>query len=308
AVEKYLSKIEHLYDQTINNIKKGEITENDITILKIFLYFQFIRVPIFMSMMQKSFSQVAKWVDDFSRNSDASEEVIDLSKKLIIGGISKDNVILNQASLIFSNNTGQDFLTSDNPVVRKIINWRQTSNLIGRDFLISTYDNSIEKPIFYMPISSNLAFISCDFLDKSGVLDRENGQIYVNQLNIQMCLNADKSVYAENRSPLIDQNSFINHLDNCRIKKNGDFTKIITESDIYYLSDIYDLNREKFKITFKTKNNNFLEAISKGSEIKLIEIHAQHEESGMREAKITSLNKTTGEVIIESNFKPIQKL
>ncbi|HBD7188270.1 TPA: hypothetical protein KKW68_000125, partial [Legionella pneumophila] len=83
---------------------------------------------------------------------------------------------------------------------------------------------------------------------------------------------------------------------------------IITESDIYYLSDIYDLNREKFKITFKTKNNNFLEAISKGSEIKLIEIHAQHEESGMREAKITSLNKTTGEVIIESNFKPIQKL
>ncbi|WP_133140249.1 DUF4238 domain-containing protein [Legionella genomosp. 1] len=160
VVEKYLSKIEHFYDQTLNNIKKGEITENDITIFKIFLYFQFIRAPSFMSMMQKSFSQVAKCVDDFSGNNDATEEVIDLSKKLIIGGISEDNVILNQASLIFSNNTGQAFLTSDNPVVRKIINWRQASNLIGKDFLISTYDNSIEKPLFYMPISSDLGLLS----------------------------------------------------------------------------------------------------------------------------------------------------
>ncbi|WP_133140248.1 hypothetical protein [Legionella genomosp. 1] len=140
------------------------------------------------------------------------------------------------------------------------------------------------------------------------MLDRENGQIYVNQLNTQMCLNADKSVYAENRSPLIDEKAFINHLDNCRVKKNADFTKIITESDIYYLSDIYDLNRENFKITFKTKNNSFLEAISKGSEIKLIEIHTKHAESGMIEAKVTSLNKTTGEVIIESNFQPKQNL
>jgi hypothetical protein len=36
----------------------------------------------------------------------------------------------------------------------------------------------------------------------------------------------------------------------------------------------------------------------------IIIIRTLHNESGMREAQVTSFNKNTGEVIIEPNFKP----
>ncbi|HHN3503385.1 TPA: DUF4238 domain-containing protein [Legionella pneumophila] len=303
-VEKYLSKVECLYDKSVTNIKTGKINESDIEIIKIFAYFQYIRSLSFQAMMQNAFDQNARWVDEFNGNDDATKEVIDISKKMITTGISEDNIIINQPCLIFLNNTKQNFLTSDNPVVHKIINWRQTSDLIGEHFLTKSYDNSIEKPMFFMPITSTIAIVSSEFIERSAELDKESGLIYVDRLNIQMCLNSEKYVYAENQEPLLDQKSYIDVLDKYFSMQESSVAKIITKDDIYFIDDIYDLNREHFKITFKTRNNHFLNNIAEGTEIKLIEIHTPKGNSGMRDAKIISYNNVNGEIIIEPYFKP----
>lgn len=159
-------------------------------------------------MLQEGVDKAAKWADEFNGNNELKNDTIDLAKKLIISRPPENNVIFKNPCMLLLNHSKQIFITSDRPVLHKLINYRDACLLFGKEFLTDDINNSIEKPLFYLPITPRLAFISLEFLNSNAHLDEKNSLERVDRLNLLMCLHANQYVYSSSKSPLSNEKHF----------------------------------------------------------------------------------------------------
>jgi len=164
-IENYLSSVERDYSKNIKQIIKGELNNENISFLSYYVILQIMRVDAFIDMFQGTVDKVAGWMDDFEVKDNYKTALKDISKRQLatvdLGGL------IHPHAVIIYNETNFPFITSDNPVVRRKVNITDALKIIPRKFLAEKVNESIEFPLFFLPISPWVAFISCEIINES---------------------------------------------------------------------------------------------------------------------------------------------
>jgi hypothetical protein len=302
-IEEYLSKIENYYSKTLRHLKTGNFSNEILSIISYFTSLQYMRVEPFINMMQGSFDQIAKCMDDFSGNNDATIEVENITKKMLMK--FEHGKILHTHSIIIYNTTNFPFLTSDNPVQRRQANIDDLTILLGEQYLETTQSKSIEKAFFYMPLTPKLAYVSCELIKKElkGSILSLADLNCIFGINYHSVRNAHENVYSSIIKPFKGEKNLSEFIFNDAIKDSGYSAKIYTKND-RFIFPIADYNTTNELIEFTTDSLDFHNSVSVGEDITLVEIFDNGRNCrGMRGCTIEAIIPTTGKYTIAPKIK-----
>jgi len=236
-IEKYLSTLESQYTKTLKSILNKNISKEDILFITYFTLIQLMRVEKHSKHFQNSMDEISLMVKNI-QGIDIDEETKDISKKMLLnfGDIKEDNIIYEQGVHLLENNSKLDFITSDSPVVRRMLHIDELQNIFNtipleyNDYLLNT-----ELVLFFFPLTPKIALLATRFLkseDNSIQYIDISSNIPILQLNLLSYKNAYKNIYSSTENP------FGKELE-LEIKKSntnyiGFWCKIYTSKNRYY--------------------------------------------------------------------------
>jgi hypothetical protein len=302
-VEEYLSKIENHYSKTLKLLKSGFFSNNILSLMSYFTCVQHMRVEPFIDMMQSGFDQLGKWMDDATGNNEASNELTDITKKMLMQ--FEHGKILHPHSAIIINSTNFPFLTSDNPVQRRQVNIDDLSTLLGEQYVKMDQRKSVEKAFFFLPLTPQIAYISCELIQ-----DKRKGSLFILDdlscifwINYHGVKNAHENVYSSIVEPIKGEKQLSDFLVNEATEDSGYIAKIYTHDDRYLLP-ITDYNTTNEMIEFTTDDIAFRNSVTVGENISLIEIFDNGRSCrGMRECIVEFINPNVGRFNVAPKIK-----
>lgn len=298
-IENFLSSVEKDYRKNLNKVVNRNFDNEVMSFLSYFTTLQYIRVDKFITSMQNSWDQIAKWCDDFSDSSQYTYLLSNIVKKQIptidLGGIVHSN------SCIIYNNTKFPFVTSDTPVVRKNFNIPDLKVVIPQDNLEYTMPDSHESSFFFFPLTPSIAYVSCKLIKAGTTIEFNNRELRnIFYLNYYSIINAHKHVYSSVIEPIKGEAELSRYL---KIEKNGQFIKIYT--DRHRLSIKGQLvSRSENSLSFLCERNDELFKLELGEKVSLVEVYDSGSNiSSMRYCSVHKIDVDSGLVVIESNIR-----
>lgn len=302
-IEEYLSSIERYYSKTLQRLKTGVFSNEILYFFSCFTCLQYMRVEPFINMMQGSFDQIGKWADEFSGNNDASNEMADITKKMLMR--FEHGEMLHPHSAIIFNSTNFPFITSDNPVQCRQVNTEDLSLLFGKQYVKKGQRKSVEKAFSFFPLTPKIAYVSCELMkdELKGSICILNDLLCIYWINYHSIRNAYENVYSSIVEPIKGENKLSEFLINDVVEDSGYRTKIYTENDRFSFS-IANYKSTNEMIEFTTDNVDFCNLVSVGEDISLIEVF----DNGrccmlMRECFIELINPILGHFTIVTKIK-----
>lgn len=298
VIESYLSKVENVYPQVFDKIRKGNTSNEDISFMSYFVTLQLMRVEAFVEMFQGAWDRIAEWMDTFEGKDNYQTASKDVAKRLLVS-TDLGHMIHPHATVIY-NSTKFPFVTSDNPVVRRQVNITDASRVIPKRYLLEMEDESTEVAFFFFPLSPNIAYMSCEMLKGQENLhfsdtDLEN-IFYLNYFSI---VNSYSKVFSSVREPIKGEGQLSKILSS----ESGPIIKIYTQYKRIVSVGSIQSDTDSV-VTLKVEDLGCIKQIKEGEQVKLMEVLEDGVSiRGMRECKASSVNYTNGEVVIESNIK-----
>lgn len=300
VVENYLSIVESDLSQYLKQVRSGQITDESLSFFSFYTTLQYIRVEKHMDIFQKLWNKIGKWADMFEGGNSNKEAVKELSKKKILT-TDLGEVVHDHAHIIF-NETNFPFVTSDNPVVRKEVNISDMEMLFPKDFLLLSSDKSKELPLFFFPLSPNVAYVSSAHfktnIDVKLVVDDLLNIFYI---NIESVTNASNKIYSSLKTPFAGESELSKYLqsmqqDHLFVKIYGNEQRVISNISIAY--------KDHNSIEIILESLGKLIHFKKGDSVSLIEIIENGMSiRGMRDCSITDIDHKTGLLKVESKLK-----
>lgn len=168
-IENNFSKIESKFNKILSNIKNKTFNLEDILFISNFTLIQHHRTPIFLKNIQSSFNRVADIC--FRMTNDISYESYfdDISLKTLINykdeNMFNSNLVFEQGINFIENTTDIPFITSDNPVVHRILYIDELKNILSNTNIVFSNNLQNEKLVFFFfPLTPKLALISSKFI------------------------------------------------------------------------------------------------------------------------------------------------
>jgi len=205
-VEKYLSTIESQYTKTLENILSKKISKEDLSFITYFTLIQHIRVEKHIESMQNNMNKLSKMVKDM-HGVDINNKTKDLAKKMILN-FEKDqetNIVYEQGIHFIENNSQENFIISDSPVVHKMFHIDELQKIFHSIPLeYNDYLPNKELVLFFFPLTPKIALLATKFL-----VSKDNGvqyiqikdELIINQLNLLSYENAHKNIYSSTLNP-----------------------------------------------------------------------------------------------------------
>ena len=297
-IENYLSIVEGDYSKNIKAIIKGELNNENISFLSYYVTLQYMRVEAFIDMFQETWDKVAGWMDRFEGRNNYKTALKDISKRqltaLDLGGL------IHPHAVIIYNETNFPFITSDNPVVRRQVNITDALKIIPRKYLSEKVNESIEFALFFLPLSPQVAFISCELINQSEKLFYFSNELEnIFYLNYYSIVNSHEKVYSSIIEPIKDEKKLAKLL----AIKNKTTVKIYTGTKRIISSGSIEENTN-FKISLKLNDIQQAMLIENSEVIKFVEVIEDGRSiRGMRDCKVTAVSHKDGLVKIESNIQ-----
>lgn len=297
-VENYLSVVEGNYKKYSDEIIAGNINNENMSFISYFVTLQFMRVEAFLESFQGSLDKVAEWMDLFDGGDNHKNICKDIAKRQL-PGIDLGN-ILHPHSTIINNKTNFPFVTSDNPVVRRQVNICDVREIVPSRYLQNESNESKEFPLFFMPLSPTVAYISCEMINFRENLIYSNDDLKsVFYLNYRSIVNSYKKVYSSVIEPIKGEEALSEYLSS----QSGTIVKIYTQSKRVICKATMK-NSEKFSVSLKLYDLEQVSLIKNNEKISLVEVFEDGMSiRGMRDCKVSFVNYADGLVTIESNIK-----
>jgi len=224
-VENYLSVVEGEYATYVKQIIEGAVNNDNMSFMSYFVMVQFMRVESFIDEFQGAWDKIAGWMDEYEGKNDYEIVLKDISKRLLVS--SDFGHLIHQHSAIIYNKTNFPFITSDNPVVRKQLNIQDALKIIPKRHLLEIEDESLEFACFFLPVSPNVAYVSCELIKNSDNLFYSNCDLenvfYLNYFSIK---NSYAKIYSSIIEPIKGETELVKYL----TTKNQTIIKIYTYS------------------------------------------------------------------------------
>lgn len=297
-IENFLSVVEGNYKKYSSEIIDGNINNENMSFMSYFVTIQFMRVESFLESFQGDLDKVAESMDLFDGSDDHKEAFKDIAKRQL-QDIDLGHVLHPHSAIIY-NKTNVPFLTSDNPVVRRQINVVDALKIVPRSRLKIIENESHEFSFFFIPLSPNVAYFSCEAISSCEQLiytevDLEN-IFYLNYLSIT---NSYKKVYSSVIEPIKGEKQLSESLSS----KSGTIVKIYTQSKRLVCKGTIE-NNDNYSISLKINDLEQIILIKTNEQIRLVEVVEDGVSiRGMRDCKVSSINYANGLVTIESNVK-----
>ncbi|MFB2683240.1 DUF4238 domain-containing protein [Shewanella mangrovisoli] len=298
-IENFLSGIERLYRKNLQKVINRELDNEAMSFLSYFTSIQYIRVDKFITSMQNSWDQIAKWCDEVSGGNQYTSTLANVVKKQIptidLGGIIHSN------ACIIYNNTRFPFVTSDTPVVRKNVNVPDLKWVIPQAKLDHSVSDSHESSFFFFPLTPYIAYVSCDLIQTGSILEFNDDELtHIFYLNYYSISNAHKHVYSSVREPIKGEVELSKYLKN---KPNGQLIKIYTDQHRLSIKGLV-VSSDGNSLSFLCESSNELSKLKLGEKVSLAEIYDSGSNIiGMRHCSVQKLDVDGGLVVLESDFK-----
>lgn len=299
-IETFLSTIESEYNKHLNSIINKCVSNEVLSFISYFVTLQYMRVEKFMDMSQDTLDQLGEWVALASNSvvydSSQSSDLL----RLMLAHIDVGHVPYQNSRLIY-NNTQFPFITSDNPVIKKLVNKRDLELVMPVNLVNFDVNDNIEKAFYYFPLTPKIAYVSCELILGGHEIEfHESSLGNVFYLNYWSIINANKNIYSSIANPIHSESKLseilkkINYhvyikiyTEKYRIKGEG-ILVVSEDSNISFLfskpSDASNLH--------DAIDVGFVEVIDKGQSVR-----------GMRYCFIKKFDPILGLVEIESKFK-----
>ena len=298
-VENFLSGVERLYRKNLQKVVNREFDSEVISFLSYFATLQYIRVDKFITSMQNSWDQIAKWSDGFTGDNQYAAMLTNIVKKQIptadLGGI------INSNAYIIYNSTKFPFVTSDSPVVRKNVNVPDLKLVMPQVNLDHSMPDSHESSFFFFPLTPSIAYVSCDLIKAESTLEFNDSELMnVFYLNYYSILNAHEHVYSSVIEPIKGEVELSKYLKNRGI---GQFIKIYTGSHRLSIKGQV-LSSNANSLSFMCDPSNQLIKLKLGEKVSLAEVYDSGSSIiGMRHCSVQKIEVDCGLVVLESDFK-----
>lgn len=298
-IENYLSSVERWFPKNLKKVEERELDNNVMSFLSYFMTLQCIRVETFISHTQSVWDVIAKLCDEISGDNQYEQMFANAIKKQIpicdLGGILHPN------AYIIYNNTKFPFISSDNPVIRKKVNKDDLSMVIPNSFIDQKVPNSHESIFFFFPLTPSIAYISCDLLKIDRIIEFYDSNLKsIFYLNYWSILNAYNNVYSSIKEPIKGEFELSRHL---KMMNNGMYIKVYTENHRLILRGKV-VSRDINSLSIRCEVSNELLKLKLGEKVSLIEvIENGFNTIGMRYCSVQELDRNSGLVVIESDFK-----
>ncbi|AMG12225.2 TPA: DUF4238 domain-containing protein [Vibrio vulnificus] len=299
-IENFLSTVESSYRKYLTKVENRELTNDVMSFLSYFVMLQHIRVDRFISSMQGTWDDIAKYCDEITGENNYKKLLADVVKRQIptidLGDIAHQN-----ARVIY-NHTKFKFVTSDNPVIRKDVNKNDLSCIFPKELIRRDVPESYESVLFFFPLTPSIAYISCDLIISENLVyfsDYHLREIFY--LNYYSILNADEKVYSSIAEPMKGEAELSKHLKG--LKSKGQYIKVYTE--LYRLKLHGELIETDRKILwFKCDHTNELSKLTKGEKVSLVEVISDGKSIvGKRYCSIMEIDSVSGLIAFKSDFK-----
>ncbi|HCE4545020.1 TPA: DUF4238 domain-containing protein [Vibrio parahaemolyticus] len=298
-IENFLSGVERLYRNNLQKVVDRKFDNEVMSFLSYFATLQYIRVDKFITSMQNSWDQVAKWCDEFTGGDQYTAMLANIVKKQIptadLGGV------INSNAYIIYNNTKFPFLTSDSPVVRKNVNVPDLKVIIPQANLDHSVPDSHESSFFFFPLTPSIAYVSCDLIKTESALEFNDSELrHIFYLNYYSILNAHKHVYSSVIEPIKGEVELSKHL---KSKQIGQFIKIYTGNHRLNIKGQV-VSSDANSLSFMCEPSNELIKLRLGEKVSLAEVYDSGSSIiGMRHCSVQKLEVDSGLVVLESDFK-----
>jgi hypothetical protein len=240
-VEKGLSVIEGRYASVLEKLKGHVILcDEEKQILSSFAVAMLFRTESFQARSQGVINKLVGWLKDFDGDTEEHRKYVrgheDISKKLIIANSSQDFFAVNGLSIV-ANKTWMPFVTSDNPVLRRDSHVDEMPMLVGQGrHCRSGFTPNEIFPFFYMPVTPEMALVSCKLIDHS-----IEGNNYIEcvdvdailKLNILLVSQSNEYVVSDRVAPLGDIEKEVSRDLGNRTLAQGIYAKLYTNKNRY---------------------------------------------------------------------------
>lgn len=224
-IENFLSGVERSYRKNLQKVVNRELDSEVISFLSYFATIQYIRVDKFITSMQNSWDQIAKWSDEFTGGNQYASMLANIVKKQI--PTADLSGIINSNACIIYNNTKFRFITSDNPVVRKNVNASDLKFIIPQKNLDHSVPDSYESSFFFFPLTPSTAYVSCAFIKAESTLEFNDSELSnIFYLNYYSILNAHEHVYSSVIEPIKGEAELSKHLKSKKLVSSLKFTPV----------------------------------------------------------------------------------
>lgn len=297
-VENFLSMIEGLYKKYSDEIIEGNMDNENMSFMSYFVIIQFMRVEAFLESFQGSLDEVAKSMDLFDGGDKYRNDFKYIAKRQLL--YLDLGYALYPHSVVIYNKTDFPFITSDNPVVRRQINVVDALGIFPENKIKIIESESQEFPMFFFPISPNVAYVSCEMMkscEKLIYTDFDLSKIFY--LNCLSIANSYKDVYSSVVEPIKGERQ----LSECLSSKCGIIIKIYTLSKRIVCKGSIE-NDDNYSISLNLDDLEQVGLIKNNEQISLVEVIKDGVSfRGMRNCKVSYVNYNNGSVTIESNVK-----
>ncbi len=298
-IENFLSGVEGSYRKNLQKVVNRELDNEVMSFLSYFTTLQYMRVDKFITSMQKSWDQIAKWCDEFSGENQYEALLANIVKKQIptsdLGGSIHPN-----ASIIY-NNTRFPFVTSDNPVVRKNVNVADLMLVIPKAILDHKMPDSHESAFFFFPLTPSIAYVSCDLIKAGVTLEFNDSELRnIFYLNYYSISNAYNHIYSPVIEPIKGEAELSEHL---KSKQDGQYIKIYTDNHRLTIKG-HVVSSDGNSLSFLCEPSNELSKLELEEKVSLVEVYdGSSSIIGQRYCSVQKLDINSGLVVFESDFK-----
>lgn len=300
-VENFLCSIESQYKKNLNKIFERKITKEVLSFISYFMTLQMVRVPKFINHHQAAWDQIADHLIKMTGDIAFSELFEDLVKKTIPNIGVRESFYLN-AHIIY-NHTQLPFLTSDHPVIQKMVNVLDLKKVLPQLLVDVAKSQSYEVPFFFYPLSPWTAYISCELIKSSEIIEfNQDNLAHIFYLNYCSIMNAERHIYSSINQPTIDEEKMSKYIADIKLEKTT-VIKIYTKTDrVISTGEIIENNYEE--ISLKLNNLHELLKLKREEFVSLVEVFYNNESiRRMIDCSIKDIDLPNKVVKVESNFR-----
>lgn len=311
SVERGLSLIEQKYARVLRKIKKFDVlSDGDRQDLSRFVIATMVRVESFQENMNDTIGSLVQIHRDLGGDTDFHRRYFygseDLPKRLIVENSSLDFLAWNGLSIIV-NRSHLPFVTCDNPVLRREMHSDEIAMFVGHGaHCRAGFSPGQAKPFFYMPVSAEMAIVSCELIDHAVV-----GNQYIQcadahvilRLNFLLIAQAEKYIVADRVLPVGSSESrFLESLRDGELD-SGIRARIYTTQG-RYVFDVLSISEIPDGVSLRLLDADVYRGLVSDGDVVSLEVYEGGRNTrGMRQIEIDGVDDESLEIRIVSKFK-----
>ncbi|MGY4823905.1 DUF4238 domain-containing protein [Stutzerimonas chloritidismutans] len=310
-VEKSLSGIEGRYANSLKEIKKYSFLSEELKRdISCFVATMLIRTESFQANFQGAINTVVGWHKELSSDIVHHNEYAygheNISRKLVVENTAQG--ILSKIGLsILVNRTSMPFITCDTPVLRRDTHSDEIAYLAGQGAHCKTeFTPNQIFPFFYMPLSAEMAVVSCGLIDH---VPDENQYIEcldvdaIFKLNIMLASQSQKYIVSDRSTPFGNIEKNVSKRLQDSKPQQGVYANLYTCKNRYYFK-VKDMTEIVDGIRLKISDLKTYRGIISDHDLSSIDIYVDGKpRRGMRQIELGNVNEDILEMEFVSKIK-----